>query len=83
MDCTRTRPTLNGQGWSEYFDEAGTFHYHEWDEKAGTISRSKRFDPRNSRGKLLSVYPGSLEDYLSYSTIVLDAVKDRAPGSTR
>jgi predicted SAM-dependent methyltransferase len=65
----------------EYFDEAGTFHCQEWDPKGGTIWRSKRFDPRNKRGKLASVYPGTLGDYLSYSSIVLDAVKDRAPGA--
>jgi predicted SAM-dependent methyltransferase len=60
----------------EYFDEAGTFHCQDWDEKAGTIWRSKRFDPRNRDGKLLSVYPGSMDDYLSYSSIILDAVKE-------
>jgi predicted SAM-dependent methyltransferase len=60
----------------EYFDEAGTFHCHHWDRKAGTIWRSKRFDPRDRDGKLLSVYPGSMDEYLSYSSIVLDAVKD-------
>jgi predicted SAM-dependent methyltransferase len=48
----------------EYFDEAGTFHYHEWDEKAGKIWRSKRFDPRNGGGELV------------FTSIVLDAVKD-------
>jgi predicted SAM-dependent methyltransferase len=47
----------------EYFDEAGTFHYREWDENAGKIWRSKRFDPRNAGGKL------------AFTSIVLDAVK--------
>ncbi len=60
----------------EYFDEAGTFHCKEWDRKAGTIWRSKRFDPRNRDGQLPSVYPGSMDDYLNYSSIILDAVKD-------
>lgn len=60
----------------EYFDEAGTFHCRDWDSKAGTIWRSKRFDPRNKSGHLASVYPGSLDDYLSYSSIILDAVKE-------
>src|SRR5688572_7886242 len=32
----------------EYFDAAGTFHFHEWDERAGKVWRSKRFDPRNT-----------------------------------
>jgi predicted SAM-dependent methyltransferase len=48
----------------EYFDEAGTFHDQDWDEKRGTIWRSKRFDKRNSDGNL------------RYTSIVLDAVKD-------
>jgi predicted SAM-dependent methyltransferase len=48
----------------EYFDEAGRFHYQDWDEKAGTIWRSKRFDKRNRDGNL------------GYTSIVLDAVKD-------
>jgi len=48
----------------EYFDEAGTFHDHGWDEKAGKIWRSKRFDPRNRGGELV------------YTSIVLDAIKD-------
>ena len=65
----------------EYFDELGTFHCQDWDAKGGTIWRSKRFDPRNKRGKLASVHPGTIEDYLAYSSIILDAVKDRAPGS--
>jgi predicted SAM-dependent methyltransferase len=60
----------------EYFDEAGTFHCQDWDRKAGTIWRSKRFDPRNKDGKLPSVYPGSIDDYLAYSSIVLDAIKE-------
>jgi predicted SAM-dependent methyltransferase len=59
----------------EYFDEDGEFHCREWDRAAGTIWRSKRFDPRNRRSELKSVYPGTLGDYLSYSSIILDAVK--------
>jgi predicted SAM-dependent methyltransferase len=47
----------------EYFDEAGKFQYRDWDEKAGTIWRSKRFDKRNTGGKLV------------FTSIVLDAVK--------
>jgi predicted SAM-dependent methyltransferase len=31
----------------EYCDEAGKFHYNEWDGKDGIIFRSKRYDPRN------------------------------------
>jgi predicted SAM-dependent methyltransferase len=48
----------------EYFDASGTFHYDEWDEKAGKIWRSKRFDKRNVGGQLV------------FTSIVLDAVKD-------
>lgn len=59
----------------EYFDESGTFHYHEWDRAGGTIWRSKRFDPRNATGKLASVYPCSVDNSLAYSSIILDAVK--------
>jgi predicted SAM-dependent methyltransferase len=66
----------------EYFDEAGRFHCVEWDRTAGTIWRSKRFDPRNRSGALASVYPGTVDDYLSYSSIILDAVKD-APRDAR
>ena len=62
----------------EYFDEAGQFHSEEWNRDLGTIWRSKRFDPRNKNGNLASVYPGTLGDYLSYSSIILDAVKDRS-----
>jgi predicted SAM-dependent methyltransferase len=47
----------------EYFDEAGTFHCHHWDEKAGTIWRSKRFDKRNKEGNVM------------FTSIILDAVK--------
>ena len=63
----------------EYFDEAGRFHCEEWDRTAGTIWRSKRFDPRNRNGNLTSVYPGTLGDYLSYYSIILDAVKEGTP----
>ena len=47
----------------EYFDEAGAFQYRDWDERAGTIWRSKRFDKRNTGGKLV------------FTSIVADAVK--------
>lgn len=60
----------------EYFDEGGVFHDLGWDQSRGTISRSRRFDPRNRGGQLASVYPGSLDDYMAYSSIVLDAIKE-------
>ena len=47
-------------------------HVREWNRDLGTIWRSKRFDPRNKNGKLASVYPGTLGDYLSYSSIILE-----------
>lgn len=47
----------------EYFDEAGTFHYREWDERAGKIWRSKRFDKRNTNGRL------------AFTSIILDAIE--------
>jgi predicted SAM-dependent methyltransferase len=62
------RDLFEGAGFKvnlyEYFDEAGAFHYQEWDRKAGTIWRSKRFDKRNSNGSL------------TFTSIVLDAVKE-------
>jgi predicted SAM-dependent methyltransferase len=60
----------------EYFDEAGVFHEIDRYAEAGTIWRSKRSDPRNSGGTLLSVYPGSLDNQLQHSSIILDACKD-------
>lgn len=48
----------------EYFDAAGMFYCRDWDEKAGKIWRSKRFDPRNRGGELV------------FTSIVLDAVKE-------
>jgi predicted SAM-dependent methyltransferase len=60
----------------EYFDEGGAFHCREWDRRQGTIWRSRRFDPRNGTGDLASVYPGTIDDYLSYSSLVLDAIKE-------
>jgi predicted SAM-dependent methyltransferase len=36
----------------EYFDEAGEFHYKEWNPEQGMITRSWRFDNRNKGGGL-------------------------------
>lgn len=47
----------------EYCDEAGDFHYIQWDENKGKINRSYRFDSRNSKDKLGMV------------SIIIDAVK--------
>ncbi len=48
----------------EYFDEQGTFHFHDWDERDGVIFRSKKIDPRNQNGEM--VFP----------SLLIDAVKD-------
>lgn len=62
------RELFEGSGFRvrlyEYFDEAGKFHYYDWDTNGGTIWRSKRFDPRNKG------------DRLGYTSIILDAVKE-------
>jgi len=47
----------------EYWDEQGQFHYQEWDEKAGFIYRSKRFDHRNQGGTF------------GFTSLILDAIK--------
>ena len=50
----------------EYFDESHKFYYQEWSTQDGTIQRSKRFDIRNENGTL------------SYTSIILDAIKPTA-----
>lgn len=47
----------------EYFDENGKFHSNRWQKENGMIFRSKRYDERNSKTKLV------------YTSIILDAVK--------
>ena len=47
----------------EYWDEQGQFHYHDWDENAGFIGRSKRFDTRNQGEKL------------GFTSLIIDAIK--------
>jgi predicted SAM-dependent methyltransferase len=48
----------------EYCDENGVFHYNEWDEAKGFIYRSKRFDHRNTDGRL------------GFVSLIIDAHKD-------
>ena len=36
----------------EYCDEAGRFHYNQWDPRTGPIYRSLRTDHRNQGGRL-------------------------------
>lgn len=47
----------------EYWDEDGKFHFTEWTDEAGKITRSKRYDERNADGSL------------SYTSLIVDAVK--------
>lgn len=47
----------------EYCDESGQFHYNDWEEKEGFIYRSKRFDHRNTAGRL------------GFVSLIVDAVK--------
>jgi len=52
----------------EWFDEAGTFHFREWDPNDGLVCRSTRYDERNGH------------DPTAYTSIIADAVK---PGGRR
>ena len=47
----------------EYWDEKGEFHFTEWSDEGGRISRSKRYDERNQGGEL------------KYTSLIVDAVK--------
>lgn len=47
----------------EYWDENGSFHFTEWSDDGGRISRSKRYDERNSDGQL------------KYTSLIVDAIK--------
>jgi predicted SAM-dependent methyltransferase len=47
----------------EYWDEKGEFHFTEWSDEEGRISRSKRYDERNQGGEL------------KYTSLIVDAVK--------
>lgn len=47
----------------EYWDEHGNFHFNEWDDEGGRISRSKRYDKRNADGTL------------RYTSLIVDAIK--------
>jgi predicted SAM-dependent methyltransferase len=49
----------------EFCDEDGEFHYNDWDEKAGFIYRSMRFDHRNKGADLRFV------------SLIVDAVKPK------
>lgn len=48
----------------EWFDTDGRFQYKEWDPALGCISRSTRFDERNSTNPT------------TYTSLIVDAVKD-------
>jgi predicted SAM-dependent methyltransferase len=47
----------------EYWDENGKFHFIDWNDEAGRISRSRRYDERNQYGNLI------------YTSLIVDAVK--------
>jgi predicted SAM-dependent methyltransferase len=47
----------------EFFDAQGQFHAVDWDPSQGKIDRSRRFDERNSGGRL------------AYTSLILDARK--------
>jgi predicted SAM-dependent methyltransferase len=47
----------------EYWDENGKFHYKDWADDGGHISRSRRYDPRNVNGQL------------NYTSLIVDARK--------
>ena len=47
----------------EYWDENGNFHFVEWADDAGHITRSKRYDERNQNGAL------------NYTSLIVDAKK--------
>lgn len=47
----------------EYWDENGQFHFKEWTDENGRISRSKRYDERNVNGQL------------NYTSLIVDAKK--------
>jgi len=47
----------------EYWDENGKFHFTQWTDEAGRITRSKRYDERNMDGSL------------SYTSLIIDAIK--------
>lgn len=61
------RQKLEGAGFKtellEYWDEQGSFHFVPWDTENGKVIRSKRFDSRNSDGKL------------RYTSLIIDAIK--------
>lgn len=51
----------------EFYDENGTFHFHEWDPKGGLIYRSERF-------KFLK-NDVSIGNMSNYTSLIIDAIK--------
>lgn len=51
----------------EYFSENGKFHFRKWNPKEGMVTRSSRFDERNTPSNL------------AYTSIILDAYKLLSP----
>jgi predicted SAM-dependent methyltransferase len=58
---------LNNVGFEvkliEYWDEHGKFHFVDWSDENGRISRSRRYDKRNADGML------------KYTSLIVDAYK--------
>jgi predicted SAM-dependent methyltransferase len=47
----------------EYWDENGNFHFKDWNNEAGLIRRSRRYDERNINGQM------------NYTSLIIDAIK--------
>jgi predicted SAM-dependent methyltransferase len=47
----------------EYFDETGKFHFEDWHDDDGLITRSSKYDERNIDGEL------------NYTSLIIDAFK--------
>ena len=71
-DHTRLTAVLESAGFSvallEYCDEAGRFHFHDWDVSSGPIYRSLRLDHRNQG------------DRLGFVSLIVDARRPREGG---
>jgi predicted SAM-dependent methyltransferase len=50
--------------YQEYFDENGVFHAENWDNQAGFINRSIRYDRRNVGGQPV------------YTSLMVDGIKE-------
>jgi len=71
-DYRRLADVLESAGFEvdllEYCDDAGRFHYRQWDQATGPIYRSLMLDHRNRAGKL------------GFVSLIVDAVKPGRAG---